>query len=105
MTALLAMVCLGLASWVLRSLFIVLVPAERLPAAVRSALAHLPPAVLAALVSVEVAGALGGLDLVRAAFVLTALVVAGVVVRLTRSMGLGVAIGLVAALLLDLVLV
>ena len=104
MTALAAMGCLGLASYVLRGLFIVVVPADRLPAAVRNALEHLPPAVLAALVSVELAGAVRGLDVARASFLVGAMVVAGIAVRLTRSMGLGVAIGLIAALLLDLVL-
>ena len=48
MTALLAMVALAAACWVLRALFIVFVPADRLPAPVHAALTHLAPAVLAA---------------------------------------------------------
>jgi branched-subunit amino acid transport protein len=105
MTGLVAMVLLAVASYVLRVLFVLLVPAEKLPGAIRDALGHLPPAVLGALVSVEVAGAVRGLDLAAAAFLLATLLTAGVAVRLTGSMGLGVSIGLVGALLIDLVLV
>ena len=52
MNALVAMVALAAICWVFRVLFIVFVPAERLPARFREALEHLAPAVLAALVAV-----------------------------------------------------
>lgn len=105
MTALLAMLALAIGSWVMRALFIVLVPAERLPEAVRESLTHLAPAVLAALVAVEVAGATHGLDLVGVLVMLGAVALAGVAARLTGSLGLAVFIGLGAALVLDLALV
>ena len=105
MTPMLAMVGLAVGSWLLRALFIVLVPAERLPTGVSGALTHLAPAVLAALVAVEVVGAVQDLDLTATALVLGSLVLAGVAVRVTGSMGLAVTIGLGAALLVDLALV
>jgi branched-subunit amino acid transport protein len=103
-TAVAAMVALGLICWVLRLLFIVVVPAERLPARVREALGHVAPAVLAALVAVDATStARGGGPSVVAAVVATLLVVAAVV-RRTGSLSLAVGISLAAALLLDLVL-
>ena len=103
--ALVAMAGLALASWLMRAMFIVLIPAERLPQGLRDGLTHLAPAVLAALVTVEVAGAVQGLDAARAALLVGSVVVAGIAVRLTGSLGLAVGIGAAAALLLDLVLV
>jgi branched-subunit amino acid transport protein len=50
MTALIASLGAAAASYVLRILLITLVPAPRLPAAVRRCLPHVGPAVLAALV-------------------------------------------------------
>lgn len=105
MTALLALAGLAAASWVLRAMFVVMVPAERLPRSLRDSLSHLAPAVLAALVTVEVAAAARGLDAFRAAVLLGSIVLAGVVVRVTGKRGLAVGVGLATALLLDLVLV
>jgi branched-subunit amino acid transport protein len=105
MPALLAMVGLALASWVMRALFIVMVPAERLPESLREALKHLAPAVLAALVAVEVAGGAQGLDVARTALLLGSVLLAGIAAKVTGSLGLAVSIGLAAALLLDVVLV
>ena len=103
MTAVVAMVGLGLGSWVLRALFILMIPAERLPQALRDGLTHLAPAALAALVAVEVAGAAAGLDVAGTVLMLGSLAVAGFVVRLTGSVGLAVTIGLGAALVIDFV--
>jgi branched-subunit amino acid transport protein len=105
MSALLAMLVLAVASWVLRALFIVLVPAERLPARLRESLTHLAPAVLAALVTVEVAGASHGLAAAEVVLMIGALALAAIAVRVTGSLGLAIAIGLGAAVLLDLVVV
>jgi len=101
--AVLAVVGLGLGSWLLRALFIVMVPADLLPRALRDGLTHLAPAALAALVAVEVAGASRGLDLARTLVLLVSVAVAGLAVRLTGSVGLAVTIGLGAALVIDLV--
>ena len=48
-----AMLVLGAVCWLFRILFIVVIPAERLPEGVRDGLAHLAPSVMAALVAVE----------------------------------------------------
>ena len=105
MIPLLAMVALALASWLMRALFIVLVPAQRLPQRLRDALTYLAPAVLAALVAVEVVGAARGLDGVQLALLLGSVVLAATAVRVTGSLALAVGIGLGAAVLLDVVLV
>jgi len=100
-----AMGLLAAACWLLRIGFIVLVPADRLPARVRAALGHLPPAVLAALVAVETDSAMRGDDALVAVLVLVSVMAIALAVRLTGSLLLGVAIGLAAALLIDLVVV
>jgi branched-subunit amino acid transport protein len=102
MTALVAMLLLAAACWVLRILLIVLVPAERLPARLQQALGHLAPAVLAALVAVETDAAVSGSDPLVAVLVVGSLATAGLAVRLTRSLLLGIAIGGGAALAIDL---
>ena len=48
-----AMVLLALACWVMRTVFVLAVPADRLPARLQHGLAQLAPAVLAALVVAE----------------------------------------------------
>jgi branched-subunit amino acid transport protein len=105
MTALVAMVALAAVCWLMRAMFIVLVPAERLPQALRDALVHLAPAVLAALVAVEVAGAVHGLRPLGVAVLLASVLLAAVAMRLTGRIELSVAIGLAAAVLLDLALI
>jgi branched-subunit amino acid transport protein len=102
MTALAAMLLLAAACWVLRILLIVLVPAERLPGQLRDALGHLAPAVLAALVAVETDAAAHGSDPLVAVLVVGSLAIAGLAVRLTRSLLLGIAIDAGAALAIDL---
>jgi branched-subunit amino acid transport protein len=102
MTALVAMLALAVACWVMRILLIVLVPAERLPERLRDALGHLAPAVLAALVAVETDDAAHGSDPLVAVLVVGSLAIAGLAVRLTRSLLLGIAIGAGAALAIDL---
>ena len=101
MNAVLAVLGLGLGSWLLRTMFVLVVPAERLPQGLREGLTHLAPAALAALVAVEIAGAATGLDLVRIVVLLGSLALAGLAVRLTGSVGLAVTIGLGAALVID----
>jgi branched-subunit amino acid transport protein len=59
MTGLGTMLLIAAASWALRAGFVVLVPASRTPAQVRTALEHLPPSVLAALVAVDLVGSAG----------------------------------------------
>ena len=62
MTALLASAGAVLVTWLLRVLFITLVPAGHLPAVVQRALPHVGPAVLAAVVAAALLGGRGGAD-------------------------------------------
>ena len=102
MTTLVAMLILGAVCWVFRILLIALVPAERLPTTVRQALGHLPPAVLGALVAVDAAAASQGSDPLTGALVIGSLALAGLAVRLSGSLLLGIGIGVGAALGIDL---
>lgn len=102
MITVLAMLVLAGVCWVLRILFIVLVPADRLPTGARTALGHLAPAVLAALVAVEADAAARGADLTTASLVVGSVLLAGLAVRLTGSLLLAITIGVGAALVIDL---
>ena len=104
MTTLVAMLILAAVCWVFRILLIALVPAERLPTTVRQALGHLPPAVLGALVAVDAAAASRASDPLTAVLVIGSLVLVGLAVRLTGSLVLGIGIGVVAALVIDLLI-
>jgi branched-subunit amino acid transport protein len=94
---------LAVACWLIRLMFIVFVPAERLPGRITDALGHVAPAVLAALVSVETVGlARQGTTAVGLASVGCVAAVA-VVAQRRPSLTISAALGLVAVLLLDLV--
>ena len=101
MTALAAMFALAGISWVFRVMFVVVVPASRLPDRVREALGHLAPAALAALVTVEVAATLPGSGTVTQLAILGCVVLVAVVARLTRSMALSMGVALAVVLVLD----
>ena len=105
MTAILAMLLLGGACWLLRVSLIVVIPAHRLPALLQRALAHLPPSVLAALVAVETQSAAATGAAPGTAYVVGAVLVMGLVSWRTRSLLWTVSVGAAAAVLLDLVLV
>ena len=96
---------LAAACWLVRLTFIVFVPAERLPARISAALGHVAPAVLSALVSVEVFDSVrGGTPAAGVATLGCMAAIAAVAYRrpsLTVTAGLGIA----AVLLIDLVLV
>jgi branched-subunit amino acid transport protein len=99
-----AMLLLAGVCWVFRILFIVLVPAHRLPATVRRALGHLAPSVLAALVTVETRSAATGVDLPVALYLVGSVVGMALVVWRTGSLLGAIAVGAAAAVLLDLVI-
>ena len=101
-SAMLAMVALAGACWVVRVFAIVILPAERLPRRVRDGLDLLPPAVLAALVAVETQSAMRGGGL-AAVLVLLAVAAMGVLARITGNLVATVGLGLAAALVIDLV--
>jgi branched-subunit amino acid transport protein len=104
MTAMVTMLLLAVACYVMRSLFVLLIPAERLPRRVQEGLAQLAPAVLAALVVAELAGAADGADPTTAAVLVGSMLVAALAVRLTRSLTLALVIGLTGALVVDVLL-
>jgi branched-subunit amino acid transport protein len=97
---LLASIC-----WGFRVLFIVLVPAHRLPRVASRALGHLGPSVLAALVAVETESAARSGSAAEAAYVVAAVFSMALVARCTRSLLWTMAAATVAVVLLDVVLV
>jgi branched-subunit amino acid transport protein len=104
MTALVVMLLLAVACYAMRSLFVLAVPAECLPARLQEGLAQLAPAVLAALVAAELAGAADGAGPLTTAVVVSSMLVAALAVRLTGSLTLALGVGLVGALVVDLLL-
>ena len=103
MTGLTAMLLLAAVCWVFRIVFIVLVPAHRLPSVARRALGHLAPSVLAALVAVETQASARGGGLTTL-YVVGSVVVMALVVWRTHSLVWAIGIGTTAAALLDLVI-
>jgi branched-subunit amino acid transport protein len=100
-----AMLLLAGACWLFRVLFIVLVPAHRLPAVVKRALGFLAPSVLAALVAVETSASASAGSPEVGTFVLLAVVAMGLVSWRTRSLLWTIAVGAGLAVLLDTVLI
>jgi branched-subunit amino acid transport protein len=103
-TGLTAMLLLAAVCWVFRIVFIVLVPAHRLPSLARRALGHLAPSVLAALVAVETQASARGAGSLTALYVVGSVVAMALVVWRTRSLVWAIGIGTTAAVLLDLVI-
>src|SRR5919107_604931 len=99
-----AMAALALLCGGLRVTFVLLVPADRLPAAVARALQHLAPAALASICAVELTGALEPADVTSTAASLGIVSLAAVVALRTRNMTWTVLSGVAAVLLVDLVL-
>jgi branched-subunit amino acid transport protein len=97
------MLVLGVACWFARVLFILLVPADRLPRRVRRALGCLAPATMAALVAVEADTAAAGGSLLVVAAVLATAAAGFYLARRPRGLLLTVGLGTTVALLLDLV--
>jgi branched-subunit amino acid transport protein len=102
-TALISMLALGVVSWVFRVGFVTLLPAERLPSRLQASLEHLAPAVLAAIVAVEVVGLVRDAQPVDGLALLAAGAVIGLVARRTRNLSIACALGVGVVLVLDLV--
>ncbi len=103
MTAMLTMLALGGVSWLMRMVFIVVIPADRLPARFNESLKFLAPAVLAATAAVELTGLMrdgsAGVCLSLAAGTVVVVLVA----HWTRSLNTVVLLGLVIVAAIDLV--
>ena len=104
MTELVALAGVALACWVFRITFVLLVPAEKLPARVQQALTYLAPAVLAGMIAVELTSVITPADPAGSGLAVGALAVVGLVAYRFRSLTLTVAVGLAAVLVLDLLL-
>ena len=104
MTDVLPMLALAGVCWCFRILFIVLVPAHRLPALVKRALGFLAPAVLAALVAVETQSSARSGSPAVGAYVVATVLLMGLVTWRTRSLLWTIGVGATAAVVLDLVL-
>lgn len=102
LTDLLAVLALGAACWALRATFVLLLPADRLPAVVSRTLQHLAPAALGSICGVELTDAAGSTDLVGAAASVAIVVIAAAVALWSRSMTWAVLAGIVGVLLVDL---
>jgi branched-subunit amino acid transport protein len=103
MTAWISMLALGAVCWVFRIAFVTLLPAERLPTPLRASLEHLAPAVLAAIVAVELVGLVRSAPPADALALLAAGAVVGVVARRTRNHSIACVLGLGLVVVLDLV--
>ena len=93
-TAVLTLTAAGLVTWLLRVLFVTVVPARRLPARVLRSLPHVAPAVLAPLVVVGLVDRGGPLVLVTPSPELAALVCGGLVAVAARRPVVGIAAAL-----------
>ena len=104
MSGFVAVLLLAALSWLMRLAFILLIPASRLAARIRStALNQLPAAVLAALVSIQLVDTVPGGARGSGPTSLVALVGIGVIARRWPSPALSTGLGVVAVLCIDLV--
>lgn len=101
MTALLSMVALGAISWVLRIAFITLLPADRLPARLQNGLEYLAPAVLAAIVAVELVALVRDAEPLDAMALAAAGAAIGLVAYRTRNVSIACVLGAAVVVILD----
>ncbi|MGE0298142.1 AzlD domain-containing protein [Pseudonocardia sp.] len=101
---LVAVLAVGVASYLMRIAAITLLPASRLPAAVRRALGHAGPAAIAAMVGAGVAAGVALPELAGRVPVLAGAVVAGAVAWRWRGLVLPVVAGLATVAALSAVL-
>lgn len=104
MTELLAMILLGVSCWVFRITFVLLVPADRLPASLLRGLEYLAPAVLAGIAAVELITVITDGDAGASWASVVAMGVVTLVAYLTRNLTAVVGVGLLAILMIDLVI-
>ncbi|MET9315864.1 AzlD domain-containing protein [Kribbella sp. NPDC003505] len=101
MTALLALLALGAISWVLRIIFITLVPADRLPARLRDGLEYLAPAVLSSIIAVELMRLVHDAESLDLTILLAGAATIGWVAHRTRNISLACGLGVAVVLILD----
>lgn len=97
MTALVVLVAAAAVTWLLRVLFIAVVPASRLPAALQRVLAHTGTVVMAALVATELGRSGGVSALVVPSVPLLSLAAAGAVAWRTRHLAASVGVAVAVA--------
>ena len=81
-------------TYTIRALFILIIPAERLPDQIKAALQFVPPAVLAALIFPEVLLENGQLNLTLSNFRLVAALAASVIAWRTKNTWLTIIVGM-----------
>lgn len=102
MSELIALAAVAAAWWVFRITFVLLIPAERLPARVKEGLTYLAPAVLAGIAAVEMTSVLSPADVTGSALAIAAMGLVALVAYRFRNLSITVAVGLIAILALDL---
>lgn len=100
----LTLAALAVACWLFRVTFVVIVPADRLPASVQRALTYLAPAVLAGIAAVELTSVINPAEATGSALAVAAMAVVALVAYRFKNLSLTVAVGLIAVLVLDLLL-
>jgi len=105
MNDMIVLLVLAAATWLLRIGLLVLVPASRLPTGVRASLEHLAPAVLAAILVVDLSGSLrvagSWLDWI---LTLAAAALIAAVASRSRSLATPAIVALAAVIVIDVVL-
>lgn len=99
-----AMLVLGALCWGMRVVFVLVIPADRLPDVVGQTLQYLAPAALASICAVEIMASVRGEDLMDGAASVGVVALALAVAVTTRNLSWTVLAGGVGVLLIDLVL-
>lgn len=102
MTELLAVAALAVVCWLFRITFVVLLPADKLPAPVQRGLTYLAPAVLAGIAAVELTSVMTPADVTQSLLAVAAMGLVALVAYRFRNLSTTVAVGLIAVLALDL---
>ena len=104
MNELLTLAALALACWLFRITFVLLIPADRLPAQVQRGLTYLAPAVLAGIAAVELTSVITPADVTGSVLAVAAMALVALIAYRFRNLSITVAVGLIAILALDLLI-
>lgn len=104
MTEVVALALVAITCWVFRIVFVVMVPADRLPRRIRRSLTYLAPAVLAGAAVAALTTTVTPTDPRGSVLALAAMIMVGLVAWRWRNLNLTVVVGLVAVLVTDLML-
>ncbi len=102
MSEVIVLAAIAVACWLFRITFVLLMPADRLPAQVQGGLIYLAPAVLAAIAAVELTSVITAADLTGSVLGVAVMGVVALVAYRFRNLSITVVVGLIAILALDL---